>query len=124
RCHDHKYDPLKMKDFYSLSAYFNSLEGNPLDGNATRHPPVVRVPTPEQDRALAGLDQKIQGVRKTLAERAAGIVYDDGLDAKESEQPKRGDFVWIDDNLPAGAKPETDGRSSKWTFVKEPKFSG
>jgi hypothetical protein len=124
RCHDHKYDPLTMKDFYSLSAFFNSLEGNPLDGNASRHPPVVRVPNPEQARALAALDKKLEAVRKALAERAAGIAYDEASDAKESEQPKRGDFVWIDDRLPAGAKPETDGRPSKWTFVNEPKLSG
>ncbi len=31
RCHDHKYDPLKQKEFYQLSAYFNSI---PEDGRA------------------------------------------------------------------------------------------
>ncbi len=30
RCHDHKYDSLTMNDFYSLFAFFNSLDGNPL----------------------------------------------------------------------------------------------
>ncbi len=33
RCHDHKFDPLTMNDFYSLFAYFNSLDGDPMDGN-------------------------------------------------------------------------------------------
>jgi hypothetical protein len=124
RCHDHKYDPLTMKDFYSLSAFFNSLEGNPLDGNAARHPPVVKVPTPSQARTLAALEKKLEAARKALTDRAATIVYDDALDARESEQPKRADFVWIDDSLPPGAQPQTDGRKSTWTFVKEPKFSG
>jgi hypothetical protein len=124
RCHDHKFDPLTMKDFYSLSAFFNSLEGNPLDGNAPRHPPVVRVPSPQQTRALAAVQQKVALARKALADRSATIVYDDSLDAKEPEQPKRADFVWIDDSLPPGAQPETDGRAAKWTFVTEPRFSG
>ena len=33
RCHDHKYDPLKMTDFYSLFAYFNSIDGEPMPKN-------------------------------------------------------------------------------------------
>jgi hypothetical protein len=113
-----------MKDFYSLSAFFNSIQGSPLDGNAARHPPVVKVPTPDQARALTAVDRKIETARKALADRAARIVYDDSADGKDNEKPSRADFVWIDDALPAGAKPQTDGRDSTWTFVKEPKFSG
>src|SRR4029079_11843303 len=32
-CHDHKFDPLTQKDFYSLFAFFNSVDGRDLDGN-------------------------------------------------------------------------------------------
>jgi hypothetical protein len=126
RCHDHKYDPVTMKDFYSLSAFFNSLEGSPLDGNIARHPPVLKVPTAEQSAALVQIERKIAEARKALADKAAGIVYDIRLDEKEPEETKRADFVWIDDTLPTGVKSQTDGRDAPWTFVGAPApvFSG
>ncbi len=126
RCHDHKYDPVTQKDFYSLSAYFNSLEGSPLDGNAPRHPPVIKVPTAAQAEALAQIERKLADARKALADKAAGIVYDDRLDEKEPEQPKREEFVWIDDDVPPGVKSQTDSRDAAWTFVTAPApvFSG
>ena len=40
RCHNHKFDPFTMKDFYALYAYFNSIDGNPLDGNKYDYAPV------------------------------------------------------------------------------------
>ena len=65
RCHDHKFDPLTMKDFYSFFAYFNSIEGEPLDGNRKEHAPVLRLPSDFQtekmeqfDREIALLDKK------------------------------------------------------------------
>lgn len=33
QCHNHKYDPITMKDFYQFFAYFNNLEDKGLDGN-------------------------------------------------------------------------------------------
>jgi hypothetical protein len=32
-CHNHKFDPITMKDFYQFFAFFNSLDGSPLDDN-------------------------------------------------------------------------------------------
>jgi hypothetical protein len=66
RCHDHKYDPLTMKDFYSLFAYFNSLDGDPMDGNRKDPAPVIRVPTDEQERQLEDLAQQIAAVEQKL----------------------------------------------------------
>jgi hypothetical protein len=37
RCHDHKFDPIKQREYYQLSAYFNSIEesgGNDAGGYA------------------------------------------------------------------------------------------
>lgn len=49
-CHDHKYDPIKQKDFYSLSAFFNNTTQKAMDGNVKDTPPIVAVPKAE-DRA-------------------------------------------------------------------------
>jgi hypothetical protein len=48
-CHDHKFDPLKQKEFYEMSAFFNNTTQPAMDGNRKDTPPVVVVPT-RQDR--------------------------------------------------------------------------
>jgi hypothetical protein len=56
-CHDHKFDPITAKDFYSLAAFFNNTTQNAMDGNIKDTPPIITVPLPA-DRprwdALAG----------------------------------------------------------------------
>ena len=48
-CHDHKFDPLTQKEFYSLSAFFNNTTQAAMDGNIKDTPPIVIVP-PQADR--------------------------------------------------------------------------
>ena len=67
-CHDHKFDPITQKDYYSLSAFFNSLDGKALDGNNKSHPPFISLPSDEQTaeltevrEELAMLAQEMQG---------------------------------------------------------------
>ena len=43
-CHDHKFDPITQKDFYSLAAFFRNTTQKPLDGNSFDPPPVMIVP--------------------------------------------------------------------------------
>ncbi|MBX7135447.1 MAG: PSD1 and planctomycete cytochrome C domain-containing protein [Fimbriimonadaceae bacterium] len=59
RCHDHKYDPIKQKDYYSLYAFFNSTADSPLDGNDRIPAPVVRVTTPDDEAQIAAWDKEI-----------------------------------------------------------------
>src|SRR5271154_5007044 len=46
-CHDHKFDPLSQKEFYSLSAFFNNTSQAAMDGNIKDTPPVITLPTAE-----------------------------------------------------------------------------
>ncbi len=44
RCHDHKYDPVSQKDFYSLFAFFNNIDEAGLGPNNGNSPPFIKVP--------------------------------------------------------------------------------
>lgn len=50
QCHDHKFDPITMKDYYSLAAFFRNTTQGPKDGNSKDgRGPVLVVPS-ESDR--------------------------------------------------------------------------
>src|ERR1700722_19131902 len=68
-CHDHKFDPLSAKEFYSLYAFFYSVDGPALDGNALLTGPTVKAPTPAQEKRMAELGQQIPKLRQDLAEK-------------------------------------------------------
>jgi mono/diheme cytochrome c family protein len=70
QCHDHKYDPVTMRDFYSLFAFFNSMDGPDMDGNRKDPPPVLKVASDEQKKQLADLRQQIAGLQKSQKQRA------------------------------------------------------
>ena len=44
RCHDHKYDPVTQRDFYSLFAFFNNIAEAGLGPNNGNSPPFIPVP--------------------------------------------------------------------------------
>ena len=48
-CHDHKFDPIAQRDFYSLTAFFRNTTQFVMDGNVSDPPPVLVVPV-EDDR--------------------------------------------------------------------------
>lgn len=60
-CHDHKYDPYTMKDFYSLAAFFADIKET-----AVGTQPPTRIPSAAQEQQVQQLDQQIAVVRKTL----------------------------------------------------------
>jgi mono/diheme cytochrome c family protein len=68
RCHDHKYDPLTARDFYSLKAFFNNIpeRGNGNYGAAIQvnSPPQIKLPAAE-------IEEKIVQLRKQLAQAEA-----------------------------------------------------
>ena len=60
RCHDHKYDPISQEEYYSLYAFFNSINETgqiPYMGEAS---PTVMLTDEETEKQLAFLQTKIR----------------------------------------------------------------
>jgi hypothetical protein len=67
-CHDHKFDPLSQKDFYSMAAFFRNTTQNTMDDNIPDTPPIVVVPREEDRERWTTLTQDL---RTAQAGRAA-----------------------------------------------------
>ncbi|MGB7343717.1 MAG: PSD1 and planctomycete cytochrome C domain-containing protein [Pirellulaceae bacterium] len=72
-CHDHKFDPITQADYYSFSAFFNSLDGRAMDENIKDPAPVLRVPSEEQKQRLAEIEDELPRVRQQMAEPIASV---------------------------------------------------
>ena len=68
-CHDHKFDPISQKDFYSMTAFFRNTPMSSLDGNNAEHPPNVFVPAVENRVRWAQLPGEIASLEKELDAR-------------------------------------------------------
>ncbi|MFN7842832.1 MAG: DUF1553 domain-containing protein [Pirellula sp.] len=65
-CHDHKYDPVKQKDFYQLFAFFNNIDGDPETPGREQQPPLIRLPSPEQSRSLGEFDSQLASAKSIV----------------------------------------------------------
>lgn len=66
RCHDHKYDPILAKDYYSLSAFFNQNNDVGLVPYSGEASPTVLLPTPEEEKELHHLKGKIASLAQKM----------------------------------------------------------
>lgn len=114
-CHDHKFDPVSQKEFYSLYSYFNSAADPAMDGNRHDTPPTVKVPSPEDIAKLAELDAKIAEAQKAQTEALAKVEYTEPTEVAPMTGPY--EHIWIEDGTPPGAKQEGN---SPWEFVSAP----
>jgi len=77
QCHDHKYDPYTMRDFYSMQAFFADVDeaqhfrvgGNSLP---TRRPPEMDVLTRRDRQQLTVLESRITELQKRLDQLKTG----------------------------------------------------
>ena len=76
-CHDHKFDPISQKDFYSMAAFFRNTVQGPKDGNDKDTKPNILVPqTPEDATRWDALPEEITSAKKRVDERRAAAKPD------------------------------------------------
>lgn len=70
QCHDHKYDPITMKDYYSLMDCFNRVPENGVpqyfSSRVRVAAPFVEVPTEENKTKIAEWEAKIEELKPAL----------------------------------------------------------
>ncbi len=73
RCHDHKYDPLKQSDYYSLFAFFNQT---PVTGGGgdPQTPPILKIQDDKKRRLEDRLAKNIGQSKKQLEAKAAALA--------------------------------------------------
>ncbi len=98
QCHDHKFDPIKTRDFYSLGAFFADIQ-EPIVG---RREDGMVIASTDEEKKLADLDANVAAGKKQVADIAKQ------LDADQAEWEKKvaaDDFKLLE--LGDGSKPDT-----------------
>ncbi len=69
RCHDHKYDPITTRDYYSFASFFNNIDEYGLYDRSDIVPsPSLLLPTPDQSAKLAAAQQAVAAKDQDLAQ--------------------------------------------------------
>ncbi len=88
-CHDHKFDPITTRDFYSMAAFFRNTLQPALDGNVKDSKPSLVVMANDADRGRwKVLPAEIEGAKKAVDQRraegdSAFVKWVDGLKPDE-----------------------------------------
>ena len=101
RCHDHKYDPIKTKEYYQLTAFFGNIDENGLISYFTDATPTPAMPLPsaEQEQGLKNAQAKIDAANEQLSQI---------ISSQESEFKR-----WLDQRQPVR---QIDGLIAKLSF--------
>ncbi len=66
-CHDHKFDPISQKEYYSLTSFFRNTTQPTMDMNIQDTPPTVYVPQTADRARWSEVTARLDGLRNDLA---------------------------------------------------------
>ena len=120
-CHDHKYDPITTKEFYSLYAFFNSAADPAMDGNTNVTAPFMKLPQPRQTAAASRAAKVEHDAREWIETIAADTPYVDPVNVTSSIARKPVRDLLFDDAFPIGSFPRSSSRNPM-DWITDPKF--
>ncbi len=71
-CHDHKFDPITQRDFYSLAAFFENTTQKPRDGDIFDTPPFVIVTAKSDRKRWKELGEAVAGASASCRQGGRG----------------------------------------------------
>jgi hypothetical protein len=78
RCHDHKYDPITQRDYYSLLAFFHNVPEKGVGdygANIRRStPPFLKLPAPELEAKLTAAQRELEVANQQLTNLDAALI--------------------------------------------------
>ncbi len=85
-CHDHKFDPITQKDFYSMAAYFRNTVQPAKDGNSKDSTPSLLVPqTVEDAQRWKALPGEMVSAKSAVEQRRKDAPADFAAWAKDAQ---------------------------------------
>ncbi|MBI5771972.1 MAG: PSD1 domain-containing protein [Verrucomicrobia bacterium] len=73
QCHDHKFDPISQREYYSLGAFFKGLADRCWDGNIPKPGPLVVIGDAKVQARLKEIDAAYPPLAAALSARAAAL---------------------------------------------------
>jgi len=121
QCHDHKYDPLTTAEFYSLYAFFYSGADPAMDKNIASTEPFLRLPTPEQQKALEAATKAEADAMKALEAFVKNVAYTDPSTLKPAPELQTTTQVIFDDDFALGSEIRNTSRNPS-VWLMQPAF--